>query len=133
MDHPATGNARLGPEALRPDYIAQTVSSLGHTDCDIAAVLLYAWATAQQNPSNAQDWLGISPPGGGPSSDTEAFTSGLRGAFAPGPPTPVCSAEPVAAASRVSRRPARPHRARRSHRVRMDRSRRHSRKRRTGR
>ncbi|HUE28596.1 MAG TPA: hypothetical protein VMP89_17615, partial [Solirubrobacteraceae bacterium] len=110
------------PETVRPDYIAQTLSSLGHTDCGIAAVLLYAWATPERNPNNSQDWFGISPPGAGPSPDTAAFTSALRVAAAPGAPAPVCAPHPVAVASRVAlRRPRR--RTKPRHRARAHRGR----------
>lgn len=73
------------PASLRPAYIEQTLAALGHLDCGIAAVSLYAWITPQQNPSDSNDWFGISPPGGGETSDVSAFTRGLRAATTPGP------------------------------------------------
>jgi hypothetical protein len=91
------------PEGARPDYIAQTFSALGHTDCDVAAVLLYAWATPERNPANPEDWFGISPPGAQPSPDTAAFASGLRAAADPAPASPLCSAIAPVLAPRRSR------------------------------
>lgn len=108
------------PEAARPGYIAQTFSALGHTDCDLAAVLLYAWATPERNPANAEDWFGISPPGAQPSPDTAAFASGLQAAASPAPASPLCSASALVWAARASRRRSKAHhgRRRRSHRER---------------
>ncbi len=75
---------------LRPGYIEQTMSQLGHTNCGLADVLLYAWVTPERNPSDSQDWFGIHPPGGGTSSDTSAFAQGVRAEMAPGPASPAC-------------------------------------------
>ena len=101
------------PEQARPGYISSTISTLGHTDCGIAAVLLYAWATPERDPANAQDWFGISPPGAGGSPDTAAFASGLHAAAAPGPTVSLCAPDTVLATrtSRPARR-ARPARHR---------------------
>jgi hypothetical protein len=73
------------PGRLRPAYIEQTLSSLGHLDCNLAAVLLYAWITPQRVASDSNDWFGIHPPAGGDSADVRAFTQGLRAAAAPAP------------------------------------------------
>jgi hypothetical protein len=71
------------PERLRPAYIEQTLTELGHLGCGIAAVLLYAWITPQATPSDTGDWFGINPPGGGGGPDVKAFVHGLHGAMAP--------------------------------------------------
>jgi hypothetical protein len=73
-------------ERLRPTYIEQALTELGHLDCGVAAVLLYAWITPQTNPSDTNDWFGINPPAGGGSSDVRAFAQGLRDARATAPP-----------------------------------------------
>ena len=91
------------PEQLRPGYISHTLATLGHTDCGIAGVLLYAWATPERDPGNAQDWFGVSPPGAGASPDSAAFTLGLLAAGAPGPTIPLCAGSAVAGTTRVSR------------------------------
>lgn len=78
-------------EAERPGYISSTIAGLSHTDCGIAAVLLYAWATPEQNLGNPQDWYGISPTGAGGSPDTAAFAAALAAAAAPAAPTLLCS------------------------------------------
>ena len=77
--------------AERPGYISTTISTLAHSDCGIAAVLLYAWTTLERNPANPADWYGISPPGAGGSPDTAAFTSALATAEAPAPPALLCT------------------------------------------
>jgi hypothetical protein len=99
------------PELARPGYISSTISTLGHTDCGIAAVLLYAWATPERDPANAQDWFGISPPGAGGSPDTAAFASGLHAAAAPGPTVSLCAKDSVLA-TRTSRHTVRARSAR---------------------
>jgi hypothetical protein len=71
------------PERLRPAYIEQTLTELGHLDCGVAAVLLYAWITPQRNPSDSNDWFGINPPAGGGSPDVRALVKGLHAARAP--------------------------------------------------
>jgi hypothetical protein len=77
-------------QRLRPGYIEQTLDELGHSNCDLVAVLLYAWVTPERHPADAQDWFGIHPPGGGSSPDTDAFAAGLRAAAASAPTTAVC-------------------------------------------
>jgi hypothetical protein len=75
---------------LRPGYIEQTLAALGHANCGVKAVLLYAWVTPERNAADPQDWFGIHPPGGGSSPDTTAFTQGLREGTSPAPTTSVC-------------------------------------------
>ncbi|HUE28290.1 MAG TPA: hypothetical protein VMP89_16065, partial [Solirubrobacteraceae bacterium] len=79
------------PERLRPGYIQLTLAALGHLDCGVAAALLYTWVTPERDPSNAQDWFGISPPGGGATPGTAAFAAGLRAATAPAPTDALCA------------------------------------------
>jgi hypothetical protein len=79
------------PERERPAYIKQTLTALGHTDCGVAAVLLYTWLTPEHNRANRQDWFGIHPPGGGATPDTLAFKQGLREATARGPVVSICN------------------------------------------
>ncbi len=62
---------------------------LGHTDCGIAAALLYTWITPGGDPSNPQDWYGLRVGGLGgspvvdqmvdhPRGDVAAFAEGVR-------------------------------------------------------
>ncbi len=88
--HPR-GSLDFAPEALRPRYISTSIAVLGHTDCGIAAVVLYTWVTPERNPSNHEDWFGIHPPQGTSSPDTGAFAAGIRAAKAPGAREPVCA------------------------------------------
>ena len=77
-------------ERLRPGYIERTITELGHSDCGIAAVVLYTWVTPERDPADPQDWFGIHPPGGGSTADTSAFAAGIRAARAAGPTAAVC-------------------------------------------
>jgi hypothetical protein len=102
------------PENARPSYILRTFSTLGHTDCGVAAVLLYAWATPERDPADAQDWFGISPPraNGGP--DTAAFASGVLAAMAPRPTSALCAVEAPLATPRALRHRSRAQPSRRT-------------------
>ncbi len=84
------GNPAWASEQTRPGYISATFVALGHTDCGVAAAILYSWVTPQGNPENREDWFGIHPPSGGNSLDETAFSAGLRGARAPGPKVTLC-------------------------------------------
>ncbi len=88
--HPR-GSLGFAPESLRPRYISASIAALGHTDCGIAAVVLYTWVTPESDPSNHEDWFGIHPPRGGSSPDTGAFAAGIRAARAAGAQEPVCA------------------------------------------
>jgi hypothetical protein len=77
-------------ERLRAGYIRSTLAALGHTNCAVAGVVLYTWLTPERNLANPEDWFGISPPDGGGSVDTAAFTDALRVARAPGAELAVC-------------------------------------------
>ncbi|HTX30978.1 MAG TPA: hypothetical protein VMD09_06315 [Solirubrobacteraceae bacterium] len=72
---------------LRPSYIEQTLTLLGHTSCGLADVILYAWMTPERNRHDSQDWFGIHPPTGGGTPDTAAFAAGVHAA-ASGPTGP---------------------------------------------
>lgn len=74
--------------AVRPGYIALTVGALGHLACGLAAATLYTWVTEDQNPRDNAEWYGISPPSGGSSRDTRAFSAGLAAAMARRPAQP---------------------------------------------
>jgi hypothetical protein len=82
---------KWAPERLRPGYIETTVSTLGHSDCGIAAVVLYTWVTPERDPTNLEDWFGIHPPAGGSSADSRAFAAALREASGGEPPIRLCS------------------------------------------
>jgi hypothetical protein len=115
--HPATTWDWASAQA-RPGYIQRTFTGLARTDCGIAGVLMYAWVTPQRDPSNREDWYGISPPGGRATLDTIAFAAGLHDAAAPGPVNPLCSgADPARGAHPASRKRSHRHKHhRRRHR-----------------
>ncbi len=56
--HPA-GALNYAPEDKRGGYIDATVAALGHTDCGIAAALLYTWITPGGDAGDPQDWYGL--------------------------------------------------------------------------
>lgn len=74
------------PEHLRPGYLEATTAGLGRLGCGLAAVIVYTWATEQRDPGLSEQWFGIHPPQGGTSTDSQAFTAGLRAGA--GPPVP---------------------------------------------
>ncbi len=84
------GALDFAPERLRPGYIKQTLAALGHTDCGLAAAILYTWVTPERDPADAQDWFGIHPPAAGSSPDTASFAAGLRLASAAAPVVKLC-------------------------------------------
>lgn len=77
------GTVDYAPESARPGYLVTTLGALGHLNCGIAAALLYTWVSPESDPSNGQDWYGISNPSGGTTPDVAAFTAGLKAAAAP--------------------------------------------------
>jgi hypothetical protein len=87
--HPP-GSLGFAPASSRPGYITDTVGVLGHTNCSIAAVVLYTWVTPERDRANHEDWYGIHPPQGGSSPATAAFKAGISSATRPGPRQPVC-------------------------------------------
>jgi hypothetical protein len=89
--HPP-GALNFAPESVRPRYIERALAALGHTDCGIAATVLYTWVTPERNPAQKEDWYGIHPPGGGSSPDSTAFEAGVRDAVAPAPRDHLCGA-----------------------------------------
>ncbi len=96
-----SGGRDVAAAAERPAYISTTISTLAHSDCGIAGVMLYAWTTPEHNPSNPQDWFGISPPNAAPSADTDAFTAALQAAEVPAPEALLCTTNPALVDTRV--------------------------------
>lgn len=78
------------PESARPEYLVTTLGALGHLNCGVAAALVYTWVSPESDPSNGQDWYGISTPTGPTTPDVAAFTAGLRAAAAPRPVLRLC-------------------------------------------
>lgn len=85
---PTSAPAYVAP-ARRVAWIALTLATLGHLDCGLAASILYTWVTPQGNPGDGEDWFGIENPNATGTPSSEAFTTGLRAAVAPGERT-VC-------------------------------------------
>jgi hypothetical protein len=80
------GALDYAPAALRPGYIAQTLSGLSHTNCGIAAVTVFAWVSAERNPLSYVDWFGLSSS----TADRQAFAAGVRAASGGGPVHALC-------------------------------------------
>jgi polysaccharide biosynthesis protein PslG len=76
------------PEGRRPGYILRTLAALGRGRCGLAAALLYTWYSPGQDPSDSQQWYGISGADGAGTADTAAFTLGVHAAG--GGPAPSC-------------------------------------------
>jgi hypothetical protein len=80
------------PAERRPGVIAATVADLGHTDCGVAATLVYTWVTPERNRDDREDWFGINPPSGaGSSPDAAALRLGIRRALAPSAQIHLCA------------------------------------------
>ncbi len=79
------GALNYAPEAIRGAYVETTLAELAHTDCGIAAALLYTWITPRRDAANPQDWYGL-----GSASDVAALASGLHAASADGAVDGVC-------------------------------------------
>ena len=86
-----TGTVDYAAESLRPGYLQATIPALGHTNCAVAAVLLYTWVTPERNPTDGQDWYGIASPNGGSTADVTAFTMALHKAATEQASIPLCS------------------------------------------
>ncbi len=84
------GAPNWASETVRPDYITETLSALGHSNCYVAASLIYTWVSPEQNPNSEEDWYGIFGPDGFSTPDTEAFAAGLREAELPQAPVGGC-------------------------------------------
>src|SRR5260370_39765172 len=73
--------------AVRPGYIVTTLGDLAHTDCGVAAALLYTWITPGRDRFNGEDWFGIS----GSTADVDALAAAVAAAARPAPTLHVCS------------------------------------------
>jgi hypothetical protein len=75
--HPP-GARNYASDQARATYLSGTVAALGHTDCGIAATLVYSWVTPQHDRTNREDWFGLEPPRGGVTRGTAAFATGVH-------------------------------------------------------
>ena len=76
--------------ARRPAYIRDTLDALGGLRCGVVEAVLYTWYSPEQNPTDSQQWYGISGPAGAPTPDTTAFSDGVREALAAAPRDRAC-------------------------------------------
>lgn len=77
--------------AARRSYISSVLPTLAHSNCRLAAVILYTWVTPERDLDNREDWFGIAPPGGGPSPDVAAFSAAVHQAQARAPTVKLCT------------------------------------------
>jgi hypothetical protein len=89
--NPVVGAGKYAPERVRPGYLQALFTALGHTDCGLAAAILYAWWTPEQNPNLGDDWFGIHSVADGTTPDSRAFVAGVRAARSTGPAVNLCS------------------------------------------
>jgi hypothetical protein len=87
--HPPSALQYL-PERLRPGYISQTLTALGHVNCGVAAVTLYTWVTPERNRTDLEDWFGIHSPSGASTPDSAAFATGIKQATTPAATIQLC-------------------------------------------
>ena len=85
------GALSWAPARLRGRYLISTLTALGHSDCGVAAVVVYTWVTPERDPRNREDWFGIHAPVNGASPDTRAFTEGLHGGQRSAPTIQLCA------------------------------------------
>jgi hypothetical protein len=72
------------PAPRRPHYIIRTLAEFDHMRCGLAAAVIYTWYSPQQDPSDSQQWYGLTGPAGPDSSSTAAFTAAIHTATAAG-------------------------------------------------
>jgi hypothetical protein len=76
------------PAARRPSYILRTLAELDHARCGLADALIYTWYSPEQDPSDSQQWYGLSSTTGAARPDTAALTFALHAARPAGTPGP---------------------------------------------
>jgi Cellulase (glycosyl hydrolase family 5) len=83
------GNPDYASPDQRPALLHDTFEELGHSDCGIAAAVVYTWVTPEKDTTDLQDWFGLSAVG--PLSQslahdaqaTAGVTAGIQAARAP--------------------------------------------------
>ena len=59
---PTSGSPRAVPEAERALRLGELAGRLARTDCDLVSISPHNWLTAQQDPSDPEDWYGLADP-----------------------------------------------------------------------
>ncbi len=84
-------NPTYATAAQQGPYIGQVAQTLLRSDCDVRDVIFYAWTTAEQNPSDRDQWYGIAPPGAASTQATESIAQAARTLLtAPGATIQLC-------------------------------------------
>ena len=74
-------DARYASPADRAAFIRQLAAISRQTDCNLVGFGVHAWVTAQQDPSNPEDWYGLADPvTGAPNASGLAYAAGIRAA-----------------------------------------------------
>ncbi len=68
------------PDQLRLRYIGQVIDTLAHSNCGVAATVLYTWVTPEQDPAQKEQWFGIAPPSGGSGAGVQTFANAVKAA-----------------------------------------------------
>jgi hypothetical protein len=76
------------PAKRRPRYIIHTLAELDHMRCGLAAAVIYTGYSPEQDPSDSQQWYGLTGPSGAETSSTAAFASAIHAATAAGGAAP---------------------------------------------
>jgi polysaccharide biosynthesis protein PslG len=84
------GNPTYAPPSMQGPFIADVAQALLRSDCNVRAVIFYAWTTAERNPSDRDQWYGVASASGAPTAATEAVAQASRGLLAPSAPVRLC-------------------------------------------
>lgn len=55
-------DARTSPENVRSIFISKLATWIARSNCGVTQIAPHTWATAEQDPSNAEDWFGLVDP-----------------------------------------------------------------------
>ncbi|MDQ6817802.1 MAG: hypothetical protein M3018_10440, partial [Actinomycetota bacterium] len=66
------GNPTYATANQRGPFIGAVASALLRSDCNVRAVIFYAWITAERDPADRDQWYGIVAPGGAHSPAADA-------------------------------------------------------------
>jgi hypothetical protein len=86
------GNNTFATPAQQGPFIGDVAAALLRSDCNVRAVVFYAWTTAERNPSDRDQWYGVASASGAPTAATQVIAQAARKLLAPGAPVRVCSA-----------------------------------------
>jgi hypothetical protein len=84
-------NPTYAPASEQGPFIGEVARVLLPSDCNVRAVIFYAWTTAERNASDRDQWYGIAPPNAAPTAATASVASAARELARPrGAKVPLC-------------------------------------------